>query len=165
MFSGQWQQALAYFGQAFIACRDAGAVHLRCQVAQYAAAVNILEGYSVVDEKGAAQLSRYAAGLPLLMLDHASFLVHDAISRNLRAGNYTWCAKRLEQFGRQCMGVGRPDLAQNIGMRLQQVLGTGVGDASVTQGESAEGLVRSVDEAVSMQEIVGAVARLRTGMA
>jgi hypothetical protein len=164
MFSGQWQQALAYFGQAFIACRDAGAAQLRCQVAHYAVAVSILEAYGAVDQAAAARLSRYAAGLPLLMLDHSSFLLNDAISRNLRAGNFTWCAKRLEQFGHHCMAIGRPDLAQGVGMRLQQVVATGVGDASVAPGESAEALARSVEGAISMQEIAGAVSRLKAGM-
>ena len=164
MFAGQWQQALAYFGQAFAACRDANAPRLRCTVAQYAATVAILEGYAHVDEAGAARLSRFAASMPLLMLDHLSFLVNDAISRNLRAGNYSWCAARLEQLGHYCMAVGRPDLARGVGARLQQVTATGVGDASVATGESAEAVVRAVDEAVSMQDVAAVVARLRAGV-
>jgi hypothetical protein len=164
MFAGQWQQAGAYLGQAHGACRETGAGQLGCQVAQYAAAVGILESYAHVDEATAARLSRYAAALPLLMLDHISVLVNDAVGRNMRAGNYTWCLRQLQSFGEYCLALGRNDVAQGVAARLQQVQMTGNGNATVAEWESPAGLVSRVDSAASMQEIWAAVASVKAGM-
>jgi hypothetical protein len=164
MFAGQWQAANAYFGQAFAACRDANAPRLRAAVAQYAAAVGILEAYAVVDERVAARLSRYAASLPLLLIDHLSILVNDAVGRNVRAGNYEWCKQALSGLGRHFVAIGQPGYVQNVGARLQQVQAAGVGDATVGEWESAQALVTRVNDAMSMQEINAAVASVKAGM-
>ena len=162
MFAGSWQAASAYFGQAFEACRNANTPRLRSVIAQYAAAVGILEAYAAVDERGAARLSRYAAGLPLLLIDHLSILVNDAVGRNVRAGNFEWCRQALNELGHHFMAIGQPEYAHNVGVRLQQI--AGVGNATVGDQESTHGLVTRVNEAVSMQEIATAVASVKAGM-
>lgn len=164
MFAGQWQPAQAYFGQAHSACREAAAWDLGKQVAHYAAAVGILETFAKVDEAAAARLSRYAAALSLLMLDHLSYLVNDAVGRNLRAGNFAWCSGVLQQLGGYAASIGRPEVAQGVAARVQQVEGSGQGNASVPQWEAVGGFLARVENAGSLPEIAGAVASVQAGL-
>ena len=161
MFAGQWQVASTYFGYALSACLEGGNAQLRCTLAQYAACVGLLEGYAATDERGAARLSRYAASLPMLLLDHLSFLVNDAVSRNERAGNYDWCRNILQWLGETFVASGRPDYAQGAHARRQQIYG--YGNATVGQSESAAAVVARLDAASAMREIGGVVAQIKAG--
>lgn len=160
MFGGAWQQALACYAHAF----QAAAGELRALVSQYIAAVCILEAFPSSSEAQSCRLSRYLAAMPLLQLDHASFLVHDAVGRNGRAGNYWWAAKRLEAFAAQCMRLGRVDLAQGASSMVQQVLAAGRGNRSVPDGEDPARFLTGVNAAQSVQDVVGVVSSLQAGL-
>lgn len=160
MFAGQWQQALQSFAQAYQACSGLE----RVQVGQYIAVVGILQAYANVGDTEATRLSRFAAALPLLLLDHASFLVNDAVTRNMRAGNSTWCAQRLEAFVARCSASGNHGVAQGAAVKLQQVQSSGPGNASVMKDEDTAMFVQRIDAAQGPQEIYGVVSSLRAGL-
>lgn len=160
MFAGQWQQALQSFAQAYQSCSGLE----RVQVGQYIAVVGILQAYANVGDMESTRLSRFAAAMPLLLLDHASFLVNDAVTRNMRAGNSTWCAQRLEEFVARCSASGNHAVAQGAAAKLQQVQSSGPGNASVMKDEDTVMFVQRIDAAQGPQEIYGIVSSLRAGL-
>ena len=160
MFAGQWNQALQSFAQAYASC---GGLE-RVQVGQYIAAVGILQGYSMVGDDEACRLSRYAAAMPLLLTDHASFLVHDTVSRNMRAGNYTWAARRLEEFIAVCQAKGQQSVAQGVAGMLQQARAMGAGNRTVATDENTSAFVERINAAEGGEQIYGLCTTLRSGL-
>ena len=160
MFAGQWQQALQSFAQAHQACSGLE----RLQVGQYIAVIGILQAYANVGDTEATRLSRFASAMPLLLLDHAAFLINDAVSRNMRAGNSTWCAQRLEEFVAYCIATNNHTVAQGATGRLQQVQSVGPGNSSVMKDENTATFVQRIDSASNPQDIYGIVSSLRAGL-
>ena len=160
MFAGQWNQALQSFAQAYASC---GGLE-RVQVGQYIAAVGVLQGYSMVGDDEACRLSRYAAAMPLLLTDHASFLVHDTVSRNMRAGNYTWAARRLEEFISVCQAKGQHSVAQGVAGMLQQARGMGAGNRTIATDENTSAFVERINAAEGGEQIYGLCTTLRSGL-
>lgn len=160
MFAAQWNQALQSFAQAYASC---GGLE-RVQVGQYIAAVGILQGYSMVGDDEACRLSRYAAAMPLLLTDHASFLVHDTVSRNMRAGNSTWAVRRLEEFIAVCQAKGQQSVAQGVAGMLQQARAMGAGNRTVATDENTNAFVERINAAQGGEQIYGLCTSLRSGM-
>lgn len=160
MFRGQWPQALQNFAQAYQACSGME----RVQVGQYIAVIGILEAYANVGDAETTRLSRFAAAMPLLLLDHASFLVNDAVMRNMRVGNSTWCAQRLEDFVTRCSASGNHHVAQGAAAKLQEVQSVGPGNSSVMKDEDTTLFVQRIDDAPGPQQIYGIVSSLRAGL-
>lgn len=109
------------------------------------------------------RLSRYAAGLPLVEFEHASFLVNDAVRRNASAGNLLWPLTRMISFVHQAGNLGRHDVAANAQTMVDMMKAQGgvkPQDATVPPGEDIPAFVRAVDSATTPDGIKACVLAL-----
>ena len=164
MLAGHWPSAAMHFGQAMHASAAVGGgVATRHIVAQYAACVALVEGYDAAGHLGAARLSRFAASLPLLHVNHQSFLVQDAVRRNQQFANFGWCRGALHRVA--CMLASHGLVNEEQTARTQLASMPDSGSTSVLNEDLAIWTLTSeLAAATSMVDVCALVSKVKASL-